>query len=119
MPAGTYYIGVDAYDTTGHKNKLQCEGLFYRCPAVTAVQVYDWFSVELTSVHKISVSTTDGSPAVLVDSTGTNTLAFGTASADGEAVSFVSQDLDPGVYYIGVGSDLHSMDTYSLNIQLQ
>ncbi len=89
LSADTYYVGVDAYDTTGGR-------VNYTLSITTgssSVNIVDWYSLTLDAQKQVSITVTGTPTFVLMDATATSTLASG-ASA--------SALLNAGDYLIGV-----------------
>ncbi len=117
LTAGTYLIGVDAYDTSKGGVNYKLDVYFGISP--NKVKVYDWFAVTLNSSQKISVNTTNGWAVVLMDNTDNTALASGVPTADGGAAGFLSPVLHPGTYYIGMASNSHARGPYTMSVNLQ
>jgi hypothetical protein len=104
LSAGTYYVAIDAYNTSGGRADYSL-GI---STGSSTVNIADWFSFSLSSPSQVSVTVTGGPSFVLRDGTGTSTLASGGAA--GTTVS-----LSAGTYLIGVSDGAaYTLDVASL-----
>ncbi len=71
LSAGTYYVAIDAYDTTAGRADYTLE----ISTADSLVDICDWFSFSLLAQTQVTIKVTGGPSFIVMDAAGTNTLA--------------------------------------------